>query len=324
MKSSVKFKTILLAAIATVFVVIPATASAHPSVFTDTARIVPDASWTYGGPGVGLGTQTRYVVNNHGYPYVLRESNGKTTGGVLNYMDLPSRAAGQPSSAPSYRASLVAAEGIDALLSEGDTGAQAHATCSAAVLNTEAAITGWQGAEPFFNYIPFQGTAVGIDDEGSVAEWTADVLTLTGVNLANITDTTFAEDGPLDTACEGLGGNLIPPDATQTSVSAFPSATLAAAVAPLNTQIGDLTAEKDQLTTDKATLEAEKSTLQGEKNTLLATIATVTGQKDGLAGEVSKLKTDLAKSQAAKQKADKQIKSLKKQVSKLKKQLKRR
>lgn len=314
MTSSQKLKTIALAAIAAAFVVIPATASAHPSVYTDTAKAVP-TGWAYAGPGfAGLDTQTRYSLSNHGYPMVLRETNGVTNAGVMDYSLIPS----------AYRTALKADQGIAAVLSEAASGAQAHATCTAAALNTTSAITGWQGTDPFYAYIPFQGTSAGLEDDP--ATWIDDVLALTAgpnaVDLSTITDTTYAEDGPLDTACEALGGNLVPPDVTQTTGASWSSALLADATAPLNTQITTLTDEKTALEADKTALQGQVATLASEKQTLSGTVATMTGAKDALAAENAKLKADLAKSTTAKAKAQKQIKSLKKQVAKLKKKLK--
>ena len=82
-----------------------AAASAHPSVYTSNART--------GNPPVA---QERYVVANHGFTYVLTESNGKDNDfGVMDYKFMPT----------AYRNTL----DLDDLLAEGDTGAQAHATC---------------------------------------------------------------------------------------------------------------------------------------------------------------------------------------------------
>ena len=92
----------------------PAAASAHPSVYTDTAQVVADPS----DPGT-LTPQTRYVVANHGFTYVLRESNGLVAAdhqGVFDYKSLPGP----------YRATLAT---WDDLLEAGAGGAQAHATC---------------------------------------------------------------------------------------------------------------------------------------------------------------------------------------------------
>lgn len=318
MTSSMKLKSIALAAVAAVFVVIPATASAHPSVYTDVAKTVP-TGWTYAGANfAGLDNQTRYVVNNHGYPVVLRESNGVTTGGVMDYKRIPS----------AYRNALKADLGIQAVMNEAGSAAQAHATCTAAALNTTSAITGWQGADPFYAYIPFENRSANLEDDP--ATWVDDVQTLTGVDLTTITDTTYAEDGPLDTACEGLGGNLVPPDAVQTTGASYVSAiiadSVAAATGPLNTQITTLTDEKAALEADKTALQADKTALEGqvatlttEKQSLSDLVASLTGAKNALETEVTKLKTDLAKSKSAHSKALKQIKSLKKQVAKLKK-----
>ncbi len=130
---------VLAAAVAAL--VVPATVSAHPSVYTETATIDTN-------PAAGqytLAQQTRHVVTNHGYTMLLRETNGATDKGVMDYSRLPG----------DYRAAIPGSQ----VLAEGDTGAQAHATCrGVAALSSESAIRGWQGADPFYNYVPFQAT----------------------------------------------------------------------------------------------------------------------------------------------------------------------
>ena len=54
---------------------IPAVAGAHPSVYTASANVVKANS-----DPVELETQTRYLVNNHGFPILFRESNGLNSG----------------------------------------------------------------------------------------------------------------------------------------------------------------------------------------------------------------------------------------------------
>ena len=71
---------------------VPASAWAHGSVYTDIARIDTDPA-----PGpFTLADQTRHVVTNHGYTFVLRETNGASDKGMIDYSRLPG----------DYRASL--------------------------------------------------------------------------------------------------------------------------------------------------------------------------------------------------------------------------
>ena len=124
------------------------------------------------------------------------------------------------------------------LLAEGDTGAQAHATCSGVpALASESAILGWQGTDPFYTYVPFQATTAGLEDDPAM--WLDDVKALTGVTLTPSTN--------LTTACWGLGGTLVPADATQSTNAAFNSGALEHATAPLDEEIVKLKAEKAQL-----------------------------------------------------------------------------
>ena len=101
-------------------------ASAHPSVYTTSAKQYENGT---------LSDFTRYVVINHGRTVVLTESNGLAAPlGVVAFNNLPSGA---------YR------DGLDTqlMLVNGDSGAQAHATCNgnAAQLENPAAVTSWQG-----------------------------------------------------------------------------------------------------------------------------------------------------------------------------------
>jgi hypothetical protein len=169
-------------------------------------------------------TQTRYVFTNHGNTYLLRESNGKTSGGAISYAHRP--------------AGLAAASDFNvfALPPTGPaTGAQAHATCDVAALNTPAVIRSWQGVDPFYAYVPFQRTAAGVDD--NAAMWLPVVLAATGVNLAAITDT----DAAREAACEALpganAGSYVPADLTQNTLASWSSGQVHLATAPLEAEL---------------------------------------------------------------------------------------
>ncbi|HWM11470.1 MAG TPA: hypothetical protein VNO82_19085 [Solirubrobacteraceae bacterium] len=193
---------------------VPVAASAHPSVYTSDART--------GNPPT---PKKRYVVANHGFTYVLEEANGKDDDfGVMDYKFMPT----------AYRNTLA----TDALLDEGDTGVQVHATCwdADAVADGDEvedlwdwqAIAAWQDTtapiEPFYNYIPFQTTSAGLDDVP--ATWLDDVQTLTGVNLG------------ADPAaqCTSIGGQLVAADTTTSSNAAFNSGLIAQTVEPLEAE----------------------------------------------------------------------------------------
>ncbi len=216
---------------------LPATALAHPTVYESTAKVLPAGPVppTQG----GLLPQTRYLVTNHGFSYVLRESNNATDHGVMNYAAVPGAYRNQPGfeSVPGTRTRL---------LKEADTGAQAHATCrGVAKLDNEAAILAWQGADPFYNYVPFQKTSAGLEDDP--AAWIPVVKTLTGVDL---------ETQDPAAACAALSGIYTPADEMQTTTAALNSGYLEHETAPLNAQIATLT----KAVTDA---DAARATLQG-------------------------------------------------------------
>ena len=93
------------AAVAAAALAIPAGASAHPSVYvlvradprhTGSAAATGNVGpYTAGAvPRDAARQQPRYVFTNHGNTYLLRESNGKTTGGAISYAHRPGAATG--------------------------------------------------------------------------------------------------------------------------------------------------------------------------------------------------------------------------------------
>ena len=280
------------AAIAAAALALPAAGFAHPSVYVTSAPVdcaAPAAPYTAAQYLATCTTQTRYVFTNHGNTYLLRESNGKTTGGAISYAHRPGGATG-----------LAAASNFDvfALPPAGPTtGAQPHATCDVPALTAPAVIRSWQGTDPFYAYVPFQGTAVGVDD--SAASWLDVVQAATGVNLAAIADT----DAAREVACEALPGatasSYVPADATQNTLASWSSGQVHLATEPLeheiarqNTQIGSLHAVGTDSAAQIAALSSEvadlKLALRTLKLTLPATIpsrATLT--KSGISLAVS-------------------------------------
>jgi hypothetical protein len=224
---------------------VPAVATAHPSVYTDSARVLANPN----DPNSGV-EQTRHVVTNHGFTFVLRETNVLEQGthkGVFDYSRLPS----------AYRKTLTWPQ----LQAEGGTAAQAHATCQVGALETEAAIKAWQDADPFYNYVPFQKTAAGHEDDP--ARWIPVVQELTGVNLASVADP--------KAACEQqLLGTYTPADETQTTTANLNSGYLEHETAPLTAQIASLTASLTDMTTARNTLQGMVDAAKAE----LAKLAT--------------------------------------------------
>ena len=171
----------------------PAFASAHPSVYTDDAtnrhRTRPPARYT-------LGTQTRHVVTNHGFTMVLRETNGASNKGVMDYSqaagrlprDASARASGSPRATPPRRRTRPA----------GASRRSRPRRRSSAGRTTRT---------PFYNYVPFQKAAAGLEDDP--ARWIDDVLTLTrrGPGAGQ------RRPGPGARSCgavPGLGGTFTP------------------------------------------------------------------------------------------------------------------
>lgn len=259
MKTSSKIN-VGVAAVAALALALPAGAFAHGSVWETTAKITNSASSPVPDPCSSTDTRKSYAVSNHGFTMALNETNCATDKGMLNYKKLPS----------SYRATL----SLAAYLAAGDTPAQPHATCRQGsgpgvvdeLWGTTAgtsAITAWQtittntaGGEPFFNYVPWQKTSAGLEDDPT--KWIPVVLAKTGVNLSS-----YSTVGEFTAACAGIGGVYTAADKTGTTVEALNSgyghevtATVTAAVtaavteavgAPLKTEIARLTAELSNL-----------------------------------------------------------------------------
>ena len=227
---------------------VPLVASAHTSSYDDVAKIAPSPA-----PSPldyeDLLDEQRYFVCNHGYCSIYRESNGVTDMGVVDYKRAPSawRSQSQVS--------------IAELFQRAANGAQTHHTCQTAALETESAITGWQGAsdagksEPFWAYVPFQKASAGLGDHAE--EWIAHVQTLTGVDLTQVSDDPAAAEPELRTLCQGLpGGVFVPADAIVTPAADVNSATTADTVAPLNEQIDSLRARNGNLRQKVSSLKA--------------------------------------------------------------------
>lgn len=232
------------AAMATALLVAPAAALGHGSVYETTAKV---ASSPATNPPTFL-DQQRYVVTNHGYSYVLRETNGRTARGMINYAAAPSALRTQP--------------GYDILSEPGpQSGAQPHATCDGvAALSSSAAIRGWQDTDPFYNYVPFQASAAGLEDDP--AEWIADVRTLTNIDLSTVAPAGLAA------ACQSLGGTFVPADQTQTTAAAFSAGTVADATRPLQGQVSSLTTRMTGMEAELARLRTGLATANDERAVL--------------------------------------------------------
>lgn len=245
--TEVSKRFIVLAAGAATLAAAPVALS-HPSTIEFTARTACTAN-------NACTTQTQYVILEHGYVTVLKEDNGQTSRGVLNLKNLPSARRSGLAKAGWFTA-LTNGESLP--LSGGrtgsaDTGAQAHATCTGVTALESGNATGdanvlaWQAShsnnDPFFNYVPWQATASGLDDDEEIDDWLAvgnAVLAAASRPERLSTTSTVAQ---FTTACTALGGTYRAADGTVTSVASASSGVVADAVAPLNAQIAELKAE---------------------------------------------------------------------------------
>ncbi|MGB2694997.1 MAG: hypothetical protein WBD55_07405 [Dehalococcoidia bacterium] len=212
--------------LAALVLVIPASASAVPSVSTVIAK-TGDAGVTYLTDPTGAAlttTQKQYVVSADGYVLAFKEDNGVTGGGVLDYSVLPS----------AYRAPMTPEE--KRAYAPAQTDLQPHATCSGvAALSSGPNILAWQAADPAYNYVPWQKTTAGLGDDPT--KWIPVVKTATGVDLA-----TLSSVASFTTACTGLGGTYHAADTSAPIANAL----IANALAPLQTQLTTLQKAKDK------------------------------------------------------------------------------
>jgi hypothetical protein len=260
------------ALIASAALAIPAVANAHPTVYPTWGNL---AVGTAPDP-ITLEPQTRYVVVNHGYPWVFRESNGiddSSPGdlkyrGVIGYNLIPG----------AWRAGKTFAE----IVEEGAQPVQAHAICETPLLTSEAVIRAWQGGpseDPFYNYVPFQAEGAGLDDDP--ADWLP-VLTDAGFDVSKLNTAANAK-----AECERLGGVYYPADEVQTAPSSLASGLLAHTVEPLQEQIDGLEAEKSSLS-------GELTTVKGERDSANAQVSSLTAEVARLNAEVARLRLEAA------------------------------
>ena len=222
-----KHSRIVAAAVAAAALALPASALGHGSVYKDIARTSsnpPPAT------EAGLTTVTRYVVTNHGYSYVITESNGKATGGMVDFKRMPS----------AYRNQAGFTK--DRLFNEGTVGAQPHATCEVASLDYTNAtglanVLAWQESDPFYSYVPFQKDSAGLEDDP--ADWIPVVQQATGVDLNTVSDPAAA--------CAGIGGTYRAADTLQGAKTALYSGPLVDATNPLNAKIAEQAQQIDQM-----------------------------------------------------------------------------
>lgn len=228
-----------LAVAALLALALPASAAATPTVTTVVAKLGdPGVTFLTDPTGAALvTTQTQYVVSADGYAAGFAETNGLTSGGVIDYAVLPA----------GYRAPMSATDKL--AYAPAQTGVQPHATCSGvAALADPANVAAWQrnaGDDPSYDYIPWQKTTAGLGDDP--AKWIPVVRSATGVDLS-----TLATAADFRAACERLGGTYHAADA-QSSIA---SALISNATAPLTAQIASLRRARDASDAAAATARA--------------------------------------------------------------------
>jgi hypothetical protein len=214
--SSLKYLRTAGALAAAAALAVPVAASAHPTAYTDPTGALKEGATPPFDPATDY--DARHVVVNHGYPHVLIETNGEATArGVLSYATIPDDA--------------TAAEAI----AVGDTGAQPHHTCRTPALDDQANILAWQD-DPFYNYVPFQKAAAGLDDDPS--DWIGLVEAETAVDLTQVSDDPATAAGQLKTLCEGIagGGTFVEADELERGPERFASGV----IEPLEEEIANL------------------------------------------------------------------------------------
>lgn len=270
--SARRLKRPLIGALSLLALAIPASASAHPAVYETTGLKMPAGTCTYQSDPTGacLAEGARlYVVVNHETPVAFTESNtlDATDGGVINFKRFPG----------DYRKTIPSNQ--DWLgFPPPATGVQAHATCESVETDKPENIVGWQGAEPFYAYVPWQSTSAGVDDDP--ADWIGYLKAKFGVDLTGMSA------AQAEAACEGapLGGTYYPAD------TPFPKSIalhlieheVEHAVAPLQSEIDGLLGEKASL---QGQIEAWKSRgggLESQVATLSTDVAKLSGQVKGL------------------------------------------
>lgn len=246
-------KTLIVAILAAlVAALIPAAAEAHPAV----RSIIPNKAVNVGtveAPVYELAPapeSTQYVVSNHSYNIVLRESNGVTDNGILAFAMIPG----------AWRNQAAITADKTNWFNEAASGAQPHATCSGAPSLGLTQILAWQEADPFYSYIPFQKTSAGLEDDP--ASWIPVVQAATGFDLSTLPDDPAAAATAAAAACATAGGTYVPADTLTTTGAAFAAGNIAEAVAPLNEQITELNGEVTTLTTERD--EAQASLAQAQ------------------------------------------------------------
>jgi hypothetical protein len=275
-----RLRPALLGGLALLALAIPAAASAHPAVYDAAAVAIPTPPSTpacdYANYPDGECLQPNglgaYVVVNHNIPVGYEETNQRDAGdgGVINFKRFPK----------AFRETIPANEPWRWLtVKPASSGVQPHATCASSATSDPETIVGWQGAEPFYAYIPWQDTAAGIDDDP--ADWVGYVKDQLGVDLTGMSAV------QAEAACEGalLNGTYFPADTPFAKSVALHliEDEVGYAVTPLQAQI-------DSLLGEKSSLQSQIETWKSRGGSLVSQLATLSGDRSELSGKVRGLR----------------------------------
>ena len=220
-------------AAAVIALAVPATASAHPGVYTVTQKVANgNETFTQDPTGANLTDRTQYAVANDGWALGFTETNNLAPGnGLINYKAMPS----------SWRVPMTREQ--MRTFPQAQTNLQAHATCSGTALDNGVNILAWQN-DPFFDYVPWQSTSSGLGDDP--AKWIPVVKSVTGVDLTGMSD------AQAQAACTGAGGSYHTRDASASMTDAL----VASVTGPLQSQVSQLQNQVGVLQAGKAAAEA--------------------------------------------------------------------
>ena len=222
------------AGVALAVLAIPPAASAHPGVY-EVDQAIRGGSCSFPGASC-LTSRTQYAVANDGWALGFTEDNGLSTpgGGLINYKKLPS----------GWRTPMTAEDKRS--FADSRTALQAHATCALPALDSAATLA-WQGADPFFDYVPWQSGSAGLGDDP--AKWIPVVKQNTGVDLTGMTD------DQAKTACTALAGSPTAYHRADTPAN-IADALLASVTSPLQSQVSELQNQVGALAAAKAASDA--------------------------------------------------------------------
>ena len=147
--------------------------------------------------------QTRYVVANHGFTYVLRESNGARRSTAACSTTSRSRAP--------YRGRRSRTGTTSQRRRDRRAGAR-HVPRRRA--RDRGGDQGWQGTDPFYAYVPFQKAVAGLEDDP--ATWIPKVKELTAARSTSHDRTAAARRRPAR-RCPARRDSYVPADATQST-----------------------------------------------------------------------------------------------------------